>query len=540
MKKVFAVLSATLFLTSAAMAHGGQQHEQFDPNEKLGTVSFQTSCAADVQKPFNRGVALLHSFWYEEAQKQFADIEAKDPKCAMAYWGEAMSLFHQLWDRTDAAHLKQGRGLLEKAEAAEETSPREREYIAALAAYYDSSAHPKYEDRVIAYSRGMEKVYADNPKDDEAGAFYALSLLASEPERDSTFANRKKAIAILQKLFDEEPDHPGIPHYLIHACDTPQFAQEGLAAARKYASIAPSAPHAVHMPSHIFARLGLWQEDIQSNLASVAATEKASAMHMGGAGHELHAMHFLEYAYLQIGDNADAMAVVNKLTAISDPGPHDVLGHDYRAMAEAAFPALYALETHDWKAAERLQPPASSPPYDRAITYWAQAVGAGHLHDVISAAKAVEQYKKMVQETKKSKEAYVASSMDTELDEATAWLRFAEGKTEPATEILRGVADQQDQLGKGEVALPAREMLADMLLEMNQPEHALAEYETSLKTDPNRFNGLYGAGRAAELAKQADKANGYYSQLLKNCEGHTDRPELARIKTQVAEKGREE
>lgn len=513
-------------------------HQHYDPNAKLGTVSFPVpSCAAAVQKPFERGVALLHSFWYEEADKQFQAVAAEDPHCAMAYWGQAMSLYHQLWDRPNAAKVKQGWELVQKAQTIGVKTERERGYIAAMAAFYQAGPGKwDYEAHATAYSKAMAKVYQANPADHEGATFYALSLLASEPENDTSFANRKQAIAILNKLFEQDPDDPGVAHYLIHACDNPQFAQDGLKAARVYAQIAPASPHALHMPSHIFARLGLWQEDINSNLASIAAIKhNETGMHMG-AEHQVHAMDFLEYAYLQIGEDAKAKAVVEELSTINakDVDPSRTA---YLNRARAHFPAMYALETRDWKGAMALQPPSNAEPYNQAITYWAQAVGAGHLHDIAAARKAVDQFNAMLDATRKGDKPYIADGMSTNRDEATSWMDFASGNNDEAVGLLRSVADKQDALGKGEVELPAREMLADMLLEMGRSQEALAEYERSMKVDPNRFNALAGAAHAAEMANQPQKATLYYAQLLKNCStSDSDRPELARAKSLLAKK----
>src|SRR5271165_3581349 len=279
MRKLIWILCVGAAISGAAVADEGHHHEELTP-EQLGTVHFPVSCTPDAQKSFEKGVALLHSFWYEEAEKTFLDAQRQDPACAMAYWGQAMSLWHQLWDQPKAATINRGLAELNKADIAKAKTGRERDYIQALRAFYSNSKKEDHEARARAYSAAMEKVYQKYPDDHEAAAFYALSLLASEPDNDTTFANRKQAGAILEKLFAEEPNHPGIAHYLIHTYDKPQLAELGLPAARRYAQIAPFAPHEVHMPSHIFARVGLWQDDIDSNLASIAATRKTAAMHM--------------------------------------------------------------------------------------------------------------------------------------------------------------------------------------------------------------------------------------------------------------------
>jgi tetratricopeptide (TPR) repeat protein len=528
------VLSLALLAgTGYGSAQETESHHHAEPVEKLGTVSFTTSCGANVHASFKRGVALLHSFWYDEAEKQFKEIAGKDPSCAIAYWGEAMSLYHQLWDRPDKVHLQRGWELLQKAKRTGKKTERERDYIEALAAFYRDYGKVDHDKRAAAYSEGMERVYQRYPDDNEAAVFYALSLLASEPDSDTQLTYRKKAVSILNAVLNKEPDHPGVAHYLIHACDNPKMAWLGLPAARRYAEIAPASPHALHMPSHIFARLGLWQEDIQSNRASKAAAERLGPMHVG-MENRLHAMDFLEYAYLQIGEDEKAKAIIAESEGVRaadlDPGFNGYLNY-----VRAYFPATYALETRHWKDAEALSPPAGAEPMHQAITYWARAVAAGHLRDVADARAAMKQFDAMVVAVKKGRQAYLAKGMETNRDEARAWLAFAEGRNEEALNLLRPVAERQDQVGKGEVELPAREMLADMLLEMNRPQDALAEYETSLKSDPNRFNGLYGAARAAELAHRPEKASAYSAQLLKNCENaaSSDRPELAHAKELV-------
>jgi hypothetical protein len=529
------LLSLALVFSSIWLLADDEGHHHLGPNEKLGAVSFPTSCAPSVQKSFERGVALLHSFEYETANAQFVEVAQKDPQCAMAYWGQAISFYHQLWGRPSPADSRRGWELVQKAQTISAKTQRERDYIDALAAFYRDYAAVNHEKYSTAYSEGMQKVYQHYPKDHEAAVFYALSLLASS--NDETGEKKaKQAISILNQLFEQEPEHPGIAHYLIHSCDNPKFANQGLAAARRYAGIAAASPHAVHMPSHIFARLGLWQDDIKSNLAALDVADKQTAMHMH-MHHRMHSMDFLEYAYLQIGDNAKAKSMVDSLATFKKDDIEPEFQEYFDAMM-VDFPARYALERRQWKDALALQPIAGAGPAEQAITYWAQAIAAGHLRDAAAAHRAVDQYEAMLAATEKGKKPYKAKSMATDHDEARAWLAFAEGKNDEALRLLRSVADKQDAKGKGEVELPAREMLADMLMEMDRPQDALIEYEKSLHTDPNRFNGLYGAARAAELAQQPTKAAGYYAQLLKNCDNgdHSDRPELVRAKTLIAQK----
>ena len=306
MRKLIWFFSIALVFSAAAVADEG--HHDDLTQQQLGTVHFPISCTPEAQKTFEKGIALLHSFWYEEAEKTFLDAEKQDPKCAMAHWGEALSFWHQLWDQPNAARIHQASAELKKADQLiAGTTARERDYIHALHAFYANSATADHHARAQAYSDAMKQVYERFPADHEGATFYALSLLASEPHNDATFANRLAAAKILEPLFAAQPDHPGVAHYLIHAYDKPQLAERGIPAARRYAQVAPAAPHALHMPSHIFARVGDWQDDIDSNLASIAATRKSAAMHMGGEGHQFHAMNFLFYAYLQSGRETDAL-----------------------------------------------------------------------------------------------------------------------------------------------------------------------------------------------------------------------------------------
>jgi tetratricopeptide (TPR) repeat protein len=536
---LFSLLFALIVFAETAIADDNEGHHHEDLTAaQLGTVTFPVSCDPAVQKSFERGVALLHSFWYEEAEKEFIHISAEAPNCAMAHWGVAMSLWHQLWNEPDKKVIARGLEEVHQAKTTDgPTTPRELAYIAAIAAFYSNSKKLDHDARAKAYSGAMKKVYETYPDDHEAAVFYALSLLASEPHDDATFANRKQAAAILEKLFATEPDHPGVAHYLIHAYDKPQLAQLGLPAARRYAQVAPAAPHALHMPSHILARVGLWQDDINSNLASIAATRKTAAMHMGGEGHQFHAMDFLFYAYMQSGRDADARALMDEVKAM--PVMHDMygLGFDPHLATEANFAALYPLEMRDWAGAASL-PPANVPgTAEDSFTNWAKAIGAAHLHQPEEVRKDVNAiefiHQKFVSEKKKD----FAEATENDLKQAQAWLAFAEGKYDDAVEALRPIADKEDSLGDEPQGIPAREMIADMLLEAKRPQQALAEYQTDLKLNPNRFDGLYGAARAAEAAgKQSDAAE-YYALLLKVCDGsNSTRPELSRARELVAQK----
>src|SRR5690242_11827560 len=381
MKTLFlaSALAFALCVSSLSIADDegqGHHHHEEMTEVQVGTVHFPTSCSPAVQKSIEHGVAMLHSFWYEEAEKQFVQVEKDDPTCAIARWGVAMSHWHQLWNRPDKTAIAQSKSELDKAMSLHAT-PRERDYIKALDTFYSHADRP-HAKRALAYSKAMEKVSRRNPDDHEAAAFYALSLLAAEPDHDKTNAFRLKAAAVLEKLFAEEPDHPGVAHYLIHTYDKPDMAEKGLPAARKYASLAPAAPHALHMPAHIFARLGLWQDDINSNVASIAATQKEAAMHMGGEGHQFHAMDFLVYAYLQTGREEEAQKIINEVRAMPPMKDMYGMGFDPRLFALSVYPASYALELHDWNTAAQLVPIEGADDTMHAVTYMARSIGAGH------------------------------------------------------------------------------------------------------------------------------------------------------------------
>jgi tetratricopeptide (TPR) repeat protein len=512
-------------------------HHHEDLNEtQLGTVHFPVSCIPSVQKPFERGVALLHSFWYEEAEKEFLDIEKDDPNCAMAHWGVAMSIWHQLWNNPDAEVIARANKELNAAEKLQAT-PRERGYLEAIGMFYANSDKLDHDARAKAYSDAMKKVYESNPDDHEAAVFYALSLLASEPHNDPTFANRKQAAAILEKLFATEPDHPGVAHYLIHSYDKPQLAQLGIPAARRYAAVAPAAPHALHMPSHIFARVGLWQDDINSNLASVAATRKMTAMGMGGEGHQFHAMDFLFYAYMQSGRESEARALMDEVNKM--PEMHDMygVGFDPHLATEANFVSLYPIEMRDWASAATLPPVDVPGTGQNSFRYWAKAIGAAHLHQTEEVRKDVHAIEAVHQKFVDEKKKFYAEATENDLKQTQAWLAFSEGKYDDAVAILRPLAEKEESLGDEPQGIPSREMIAEILFEAKRPQQALIEYQADLKFSPGRFNGLYGAARAAEAAGRQSEADEYYALLVKTCEGGSStRPELSHARELLAKK----
>ena len=518
----------TALFTSSLLADEGHHHS-LTP-EELGTVHFATSCSPKVEAEFNRGVALLHSFWYEEADKAFHKVAQDDSKCAMANWGIAMSSYHQLWDYPEKDTLAAGDKLLTKAEALKAT-PREKEYIHALHAYFSNFEKRDHEARATAYADAMKQVATNHADDSEAVVFYALSLLASQPPHDTTFSNRKKAASLLEDLLDKEPNHPGVAHYLIHAYDKPQLAELGLNAAHKYAKIAPASPHALHMPSHIFARRGLWQDDINSNLASIAATRESAAMHMGDVSHQFHAMDYLVYAYLQIGREAEAQKVTQELQGLKG------VDEDEYAYSMAKFPALNALELRHWEEAAALAPIAGDHRYPNALIYFARAIGSARSGKVDAARTDVQEIEKLRQSLLKDKRQEAADEIAQLGKEAGAWLALAEGKGDDGLHTLRAIAEEEDAEGPEQTATPAREMLADMLLEMNRPQESLEQYQLSLQANPGRFNGLYGAAQAAEKLGKQEEADKLYGELLKNCgNSNSNRPELHRAKLRLASK----
>jgi tetratricopeptide (TPR) repeat protein len=510
--------------------------------ERLGSVAFSVSCSAQVRVPFNRGVALLHDFWYEEAQRQFVEIAKQDPDCAMAHWGIAMSVFHQIWDRPDEGTNARGWTEMQAARSSPAKSARERGYIAALSGFFRPDKR-EYQSRIEGYAAAMAELNARHPRDTDAGAFYALSLLAAQAPDDASLTAQHRAMAVLNPLFTKYPDHPGVVHYIIHACDTPLLARDGLAAARHYGEIAPSAPHAVHMPGHIFARLGMWQEDIESNLGSVAASQAAQARHQSGAMDQFHSDDFLLYAYLQTGEDARARAVLADSAAalagfesMGDRGEHymDGMFPYYRTK----FPIFFHLEMRDWKSAAALEPLAAALPETQSMTYWARTVAAGHLRQPQQARADLAQYETLLEKVRLGRHAYIADSTGTRIQrgEMQGWAAFAEGNSEAALQRMRDSADLQDKVGQGETDIPAREMLGDMLLELGQPRQALIEYQRALALSPNRFNGIYHAGLAAEAAGDAAQARSYYTALLKSTGNgvHSARPEFEHAKAYAA------
>lgn len=512
------------FLTTLCAAANAQQHQHdHGTHEELGKVDFRVSCSPAAQNQFNRADALLHSFGYEQAEKAFAEVLTTDPGCVMAYWGIAMSQNHPLWAPPTPDELRKGLAAVEKARSMPIKTDRERDYIAAIEAFYKDHDKVDHPTRTIAYEKAMEQVYTRYPDDREAAIFYALSLLGTASSRpvDKTFSKQKRAAEILNPIVSQEPNHPGVAHYIIHSYDYPELANLALPAARAYAKIAPSSPHALHMPTHIFTRLGLWQESIRSNIASADAAKRLVAKTHPGCGSydQLHAMDYLVYAYLQTGQDQKAKQVLDELKAI-DKLDANVLAAAY---SFAAAPARYAVERGRWSDAARLTPhPASFPwnrfPHAEAITYFARAIGSARSGDPVAARKDVERLEALRQTLIASKDPYWPTQVEIQKISAEAWIAKAESRNEDAVKLMRSAAELEDSTDKHPVTpgaiVPARELFGDLLLELGRPAEALKEYEASLQTSPNRLKGLYGAGRAAELAGDKKKAKNFYQKLV--------------------------
>jgi tetratricopeptide (TPR) repeat protein len=502
------VFAALVVGSTAAGADPNDAMHSHPAPERLGTVHFETSCAAAVQSRFDRAVALLHSFAYDSAAREFSEIAATDSGCAMAHWGVAMSGFHQLWSPPEADALRAGRDELRTARRIGARTRRERELIEAAAVYFSDLDPAHHATRAKEYERAMESVARDFPGDDETQVFYALALIATAPPTDRSHTNQKRAAAILEPIYRRQPDHPGAAHYLIHAYDSSELAPLGLAAARAYAKIAPSAPHALHMPSHIFTRLGLWDESIESNEAA-----RRVAHEQGDTGEELHAMDYLTYAYLQRGRDADAERVVGELRAM---GP--LLVDNFKVgYAATAMPVRLAIERGRWSDAAALTPLPGSAPHVAALAHWARALGHAHSGHPELAAADIAQIEACEAQAHALGDDYWATQIGVLSREARAWNANAVGHPEDALSLLRQAADAEDALEKLPVTpgpiVPAREQLGQLLLQQHRPAEALRELTQALKAAPRRRAGLQAAVRAAEGAGDPAAAAGF-RQLL--------------------------
>jgi len=501
-------------------------------SERIGQVTFATSCGAAVQKPFERGVALLHSFWYIEAAKAFTAVTQADPDCAIAYWGLAMSQWTQIWAPPQPAALKRGWDAVEKAKAASAKTPRERDFIAAAEAFFKDADKVDHHTRAQAYGRAMEQMYASYPQDREVAIFYALALQATADPHDKTYANQRKSAEIAEKVLAAEPNHPGAAHYIIHAYDYPPVARQGLAAASRYAQFAPSVPHALHMPSHTYVLLGMWTETIQSNVAAAAAEKDR-----GNPDDRMHALDYLVYGYLQQAQDGEAKKIVDEARGIMT----DLAARNYNsgrataAFAMAAIEARWTMERGRWAEAAAIEPRPTRFPQTDAMIHFARAIGAARTGNAAQARAETEKLGNLRETLQQNKDAYWAEQVEIQRRAAAAWTARAEGKTDDALALMRSAAEleattEKHNISPGPIVL-ARELLGDMLLELQQPAKAIAEYEAALTMAPNRFKALYALGRAAELSGDRDKARVVYGKLLVVAAASNGaRPELAQAK----------
>jgi tetratricopeptide (TPR) repeat protein len=530
--RLFVMLLITcIFTVGRGWCDEGHHHPLTE--QEIGSVRFSTSCSKDVELPFNRAVALLHSFQYEQAREAFVTVAARDPQCAMAQWGVAMSHFHGLWGNSN---WDEGRDAMRKAETIAmsnaKTSAHDRAFIQALAEVYREDGRDQSE-HARAFEQKMAEVQAAYPDDTEAAIFHALTLAITAPKTDKSFANQRKCGDILEPLFAKQPHHPGIAHYIIHCYDNPVLAERGLGAARMYAKIAPASAHANHMPSHLFTRVGSWDESISSNIRSAQLAAQAEGASLNGEARDqrLHAMDYLEYAYLQSGRVKQAKAVLDEMNSL--PAVKDLtFTGNYSA---AAIPARYAMELRNWKEAAKLEPLSSGVPWAKSIRWLAVGVGSARSGDVERAHQAATTLAALRDEAGKTDD-YWSKQIEVQRREVEGWIAEQGGKHSDALSLLRSAVELEESMDKHAVTpgavIPAREMLAE-LLHQQQPQEALVEYETVLRVAPNRFNALYGAATAADAIGNTAAAARYFQKLTEIAVGE-ERPELGIARKKVA------
>jgi tetratricopeptide (TPR) repeat protein len=519
-------IATFVFIAALAAAIPAQSAEQ------LGKVNFPTSCDPAVQQQFESGVAMLHSFWYPAAEKTFRDVVAKDPSCAIARWGFASILMLNPLAGQGAAPKRAplAQEAIEQARKIGAKTQRERDYIEAIAAYYEDFANRPERERQVARAKAYEALAARYPDDDEAQIFSALYIAGTQSQTDQTFSAYLKAAAILEKQFAKHPDHPGVAHYLIHSYDAPPIAQQGLPAARRYAEIAPSAPHALHMPSHIFTRVGAWADSAATNKRSAAVALEGKELH-----EVLHASDYMVYAYLQMARDTDAKKVIEEAQAVGELNPAVHTGY----YALAAMSARYAVERGNWSEAKQLQISAGRFPYTEALTRFARALGAARSGDAAAAEIEVQQLAALGEKLKAAKNTYWANEVEVNRLGAAAWTALAQGKNDEALSLMRSAANIEDKSEKHIVTpgriIPARELLAEMLLQLKQPALALKEFESSQVREPNRFRGFYGAAMAAEASGNRQKAADNFTKLIAMTkDADSGREELRRAKAYIA------
>jgi len=528
-----------LFLILAAFSSAPMltAQEKVGVPEKLGKVHFPVSCIPAGQQEFDRALAMLHSFWYPQGLNAFSEVTKTDPSCAMAYWGIAMSRrANPLVGAPDSQILKDGLEAITKAKEIGAKTQRERDYIAAIETYYKDWGKVDHRTRVLAYEKAMEQMYLHYPEDSEAAIFYALAIneAVTVLPADKNYTRQLRAGAILEKVLLAQPEHPGALHYLIHSYDFPPLADRALSAARQFGDVASSAPHALHMPSHVYSMLGMWQDSIKSNQAALAVAKGYA-----------HALDFMVYAYLQGAQDVEAKRAVDRNTelrksqaAVGNANPTGAVLAGYTALA--AIPARYAIERGAWTEAAALQPEPTTPVAD-SITYFTRAMGSARGGDLTSARKDIAQLRQRRDALAQSKQDYWVQQVDIQMDAASAWVAYRDGKKGEALKLMRSAADGEDGSEK-HVAMenrlwPMRELLGELLLEMNEPAKALKEFEVSLQSARNRYRGFYGAAKAAERSGDREKARSYYEKLVAVCSyADTERPELVEAKAYLARK----
>jgi tetratricopeptide (TPR) repeat protein len=503
-------------------------------SEKLGKVSFPTSCDPKVQAQFERGVAMLHSFWYRATEATFREVLTQDPTCTVANWGIAAILMQNPLAGTgsSAKQAAAAQAAIDEARRVPPKTQRERDYVEAVAAYYQDFATRSERSRQESRAKAFEQLAARYPDDDEAKIFSALYIAGTQTQADQTYASYLKAAAILEPMFAKYPDHPGVAHYLIHSYDAPSIAKQGLPAARRYASIAPDAPHALHMPSHIFTRVGAWEDSIATNVRSANVAKK------GGDGLEAyHASDYTVYAYLQLARDVDAKREMEDALKVIDNNPNAIAA----SYAMAAMPARFAMERGAWREAMQLQPRGNKFLFTDAITHFARALGAARSGNVAAAEKDAQELARLHKALQDAKSNYWATEVEVQRLAVAGWIALGHGKADDAVKFARAAADLEDRNEKHIVTpgriVPARELLGEMLLEVKQPAQALKEFEASHVREPNRLRGYYGAAVAAEGAGDRQKARDYFAkvvELTKNAD--TQRPELARAKAYIAQR----
>ena len=523
------ILLATTVASLAAFGLSIPVKAQDDTDQKLGKVHFATSCNDTAQRRFDRAMRYQHSFWYTESKEIYEEALKADPECAIAYWGIALALLNNPHGAIPAPNLPLGLAAIQKGQAVGAKTERERDYIDALSVMYVDYDKIPQQARVQSYLKKMAALAAKYPDDDEAQIFYAITLNVAASPADKTYANQLKGAAILEPIWQRQPQHPGIAHYLIHLYDYPPIAEKGIPAALRYSKIAPNAPHAQHMPSHIFTRVGYWKESIAANLASVQAAKASKE-----SGDQLHGQDYLVYAYLQLGQDAAARQVIDQIEA-TQPNPDVYAG----AFAQAASPARYMVERGDWRGAANLEVKPSKFPQTMAITYFARALGAARSGDPSAARADVAKLSEIRDSLREAKSDYWATQADVEAQVASAWVLYADGKYDDALNAMSAAADAEDKTEKSPVTpgslAPARELYGFMLLDRGMAKEALAAFEATQAKEPNRFNGYAGAAKAAQALGDTAKAKANYEKLLALASGSdSDRPTLAAARNFVA------